>query len=102
MSKKKKKKAQQLRQAEETAQSLTEFEKEGITPRGKKTIGGGIAVLIAGFIVLSFTDPEGRNWASTLAPILILGAYGIIAVGIFLPEPEPVAENTTKEDPPIT
>ena len=69
-----------------------DLEAEPLSARGKKTIAAGIAVLILGFFVLSLTDPEGKNWASTLSPFLILGAYGIIAFGIFLPDPEPEPE----------
>ena len=59
---------------------------ESISGRGKKTIGIGLGILVIGFIVLSLTDPMGRNWASTLSPFLILGGYGVIGIGIFLPE----------------
>lgn len=63
--------------------------------RGKKTMGAGIGLLVLGFIVLKFTDPAGQNWASTLSPFLILGAYGVIALGIFLPDPvEPSPESS--------
>ncbi|MFA5139747.1 MAG: hypothetical protein WC728_10990 [Elusimicrobiota bacterium] len=62
---------------------------ETFSSRGKKTIGVGIGLLVLGFIVLKFTDPAGGNWASTLSPFLILGAYGVIALGIFLPDPDP-------------
>ncbi|PIP81600.1 MAG: hypothetical protein CO113_17445 [Elusimicrobia bacterium CG_4_9_14_3_um_filter_62_55] len=64
-----------------------ETEVERLSARGKKVIGGGIAVLALGFFILTLTDPSGRNWASTLSPILILGAYAIIFFGIFLPDP---------------
>lgn len=60
---------------------------EVFSSTGKKTIGIGIGLLVLGFIVLRFTDPDGKNWASTLSPFLILGAYGVIALGIFLPDP---------------
>ena len=54
----------------------------GISTRGWKVIGAGIGVVVLGFIVLSFTDPGGQNWASTLSPFLILGGYAAVAVGI--------------------
>lgn len=59
---------------------------DGISSAGKKVIGAGAALLVLGFIVLSFTDPMGRNWASHLSPFLILGGYAVIAAGIFVPE----------------
>lgn len=97
MSKKRKKQQQALAPARSAP-----AHKEGgdvISSAGWKTIAGGIAVLISGFVVLSFTDREGRNWASTLSPFLILGSYGIIAFGIFLPDrdsppPGPAADKT--------
>ncbi|MFH1723217.1 MAG: hypothetical protein ABII00_01210 [Elusimicrobiota bacterium] len=69
---------------------------ETITSRGKKTIAAGIALLVVGFFVLTLTDPEGRNWASQLSPLLILGAYAVIAVGIFLPESDAVAPDVAE------
>ena len=59
---------------------------EEITGRGRRAIACGIATLAAGFLVLSQSDPMGQNWASRLAPFLILGGYTIIGLGIFLPE----------------
>ena len=73
------------------------LEKEAITPLGKKTIGAGIIVLAVGFYILTLTDPNGRNWASLLSPLLILGAYAIIAIGIFLPQKGFLKPETTKE-----
>ncbi|OGR85751.1 MAG: hypothetical protein A2901_01170 [Elusimicrobia bacterium RIFCSPLOWO2_01_FULL_54_10] len=54
----------------------------GISSRGWKIIGAGAGIVIVGFIVLTFTDPAGQNWASNLSPFLILGGYGVIAAGI--------------------
>ncbi|MDE1977524.1 MAG: hypothetical protein KGI84_09750 [Elusimicrobia bacterium] len=59
---------------------------EPISSRGKKVIALGIGILALGFYVLTLTDRMGRNWASNLAPFLILGAYAVIGLGIFLPE----------------
>lgn len=60
----------------------------GISRRGWKVIGAGIAVLVLGYTVLCFTDPKGQNWASTLSPFLILGGYAVIGAGILTPDPE--------------
>lgn len=54
----------------------------GISSKGWKVIGAGAGVVALGFIVLSFTDPAGQNWASCLSPFLLLGGYGTIAAGI--------------------
>lgn len=74
-----------------------EREEAAISSAGKKTIGGGVVLLILGFVVLTLTDPHGKNWASTLSPLMILGAYGIIAYGIFLPEPVGVSSDAAGE-----
>ena len=57
-----------------------------ISRRGWKIIGGGAATAVIGYIVLSFTDPRGQNWASFLSPFLILGGYGAIGYGIIAKE----------------
>lgn len=57
-----------------------------ITSRGWKVIALGLGTLVSGFLLLTRTDPAGRNWASDLSPLLILGGYAIIAWGILLPE----------------
>ena len=59
---------------------------ESISYRGWKVIAFGVGILVLGFIVLSRTDPMGKNWASHMAPFLILGAYGVIGYGVFVPE----------------
>lgn len=107
--KKKKKKARQqerTREQDKTATNAAEtapLEAEAISLRGKKTIAAGVGVLILGFVILTMTDPEGRNWASHLSPLLILGAYAVIAVGIFLPDEDPAPEKDEKEDnPPVS
>ncbi|OGR82497.1 MAG: hypothetical protein A3J70_15245 [Elusimicrobia bacterium RIFCSPHIGHO2_02_FULL_61_10] len=64
------------------------FTRWGISLRGWKVIGGGVLTVIAGFYVLSLTDPAGRNWASTLSPFLLLGGYAAIGIGITLPGPD--------------
>lgn len=61
--------------------------KDGISKRGRMVIGTGILILIAGFLVLTRTDPQGQNWASVVSPFLIIGGYITIAIGIILPDP---------------
>lgn len=58
-----------------------------ISKRGWKAVGGGIALLLIGYFVLSMTDPMGQNWASNLSPFLILGGYALIGLGIVLKDP---------------
>ncbi|PCI34841.1 MAG: hypothetical protein COB53_11600 [Elusimicrobia bacterium] len=72
-------------------------EEERLSKRGIKTIAGGIGLLLIGFYVLTLTDPHGRNWASTVSPLLILGAYAVIGFGIFLGDPEEEEGEKTEE-----
>jgi hypothetical protein len=55
-----------------------------ISRRGWITIGLGSAVTALGYVVLSFTDPQGQNLASRVSPFLILGGYTTIGAGIVL------------------
>lgn len=102
MSKKKHKKRKDAEGGAPAAQDAEELEAEPLSRRGKRTIFWGILLLVAGFFLLTFTDPEGRNWASFLSPLLILGAYGVIATGIFLPDPEEPPEPQPPGPPPQT
>ena len=47
-------------------------------------IGVGVALLIIGFVVLTFVDARAENWAGIVSPLLIVGAYIIIGVSIVL------------------
>lgn len=57
----------------------------------------GAALVFSGFVVLSFTDTLGRNWASHLSPFLILGGYVVIGVALMRSDPPPpgASEKTT-------
>lgn len=72
---------------------------EGLSKPGLRLIAAGVAVVVAGFLVLTQADSMGRNWASHLSPFLILGGYAIIGFGIVAPGPEarPKAENQTEK-----
>lgn len=95
MAKKHKKKA-----FKDAAQAPADGKEEKITSKGWKVIAAGALLLALGFFLLTLTDPMGKNWASRLSPILILGAYGVIAAGILLPDELP--EQTAKADPAPT
>lgn len=64
---------------------------EGLSPRGKAVAAAGGASVLAGFIVLSFADPLGRNLASVVSPFLLIAGYAAIAFGLFLPPAPPPA-----------
>ncbi len=52
---------------------------------GKRLMWGGVFLALLGFWVLSWCDPLGRNWASWVSPILILGGYFLLALGLVWP-----------------
>ena len=58
---------------------------EGLSPRGKMFAGAGGALVIAGFVLLSFADALGRNLPALISPFLLIGGYAAIGVGLFLP-----------------
>ncbi|MBI5623217.1 MAG: hypothetical protein HY924_05505 [Elusimicrobia bacterium] len=66
-------------------QALSAPPTESISRNGKTLMAAGMGTVAAGFIVLSFADPMGRNWAAVLAPFLVLGGYALLGLGIFLP-----------------
>ncbi|MBN1823165.1 MAG: hypothetical protein JW803_02475 [Endomicrobiales bacterium] len=74
------------KKTEKRGQQKTEQDERGISATGKKVIAAGILVAVAGYFVLTKTDPAGQNWASTLSPFLILGGYVLIGAGIIVPE----------------
>jgi len=59
----------------------------GVSKRGWKIIGTGILTVVAGFIVLSFTDSRGQNLPSVISPFLLIVGYALIAVGIITKDP---------------
>jgi len=63
---------------------------EPLSPRGKLLAGAGGALVIAGFVLLSFADAQGRNLAAVVSPFLLIGGYAAIGVGLFLPPAPPL------------
>ncbi len=57
--------------------------------RGKAFVGAGGALVVAGFVLLSFADATGKNLPSLVSPFLLLGGYAAIGVGLFLPPVPP-------------
>jgi len=58
---------------------------EPLSYRGKVLAGVGGALVVAGFVLLSFADSMGRNLPATLSPFFLIGGYAAIGVGLFLP-----------------
>jgi|DewCreStandDraft_4_1066084.scaffolds.fasta_scaffold23160_6 hypothetical protein len=51
---------------------------------GLYVIGVAIAMLILGYYVLTKVNPDASNWAGAVAPILIIGGYITVAIGILI------------------
>ena len=62
---------------------------DAVSSRGKKIIALGVVLVCVGFFVLTLTDPAGKNWASTVSPLLLVIGYAVIGVGIVFPDPVP-------------
>ncbi|MFA5974663.1 MAG: hypothetical protein WC859_00665 [Elusimicrobiota bacterium] len=58
-----------------------------LSSHSKKWLAAGILLAILGFWLLTFTDPAGQNWASTLSPFLLVIGYVFIGIGFVLPSP---------------
>ena len=59
-------------------------------PQSKKNITGlyvvfaALAVLALGYFVLTKVNADASNWAGAAAPIMIIGGYIMVAVGILV------------------
>ena len=62
---------------------------EALSSRGKLLAGAGGALVVAGFVLLSFADAPGRNLPALVSPFLLIGGYAAIGVGLFLPPAPP-------------
>jgi len=58
---------------------------EPVSPRGKALAAAGGALVVAGFVLLSFADSMGRNLPAQISPFLLIGGYAAIGLGLFLP-----------------
>jgi hypothetical protein len=58
---------------------------EPLSSAGKRFAWAGGALVLAGFALLSFADPLGRNLPALISPFLLIGGYAAIGVGLFLP-----------------
>ena len=62
---------------------------EPVSSLGKKLAAAGGALVVAGFVLLSFADALGRNLPALLAPFFLIGGYAAIGIGLFLPPATP-------------
>ncbi|MEI7541944.1 MAG: hypothetical protein WCJ94_01660 [bacterium] len=59
-------------------------------PQAKKNITGlyivlgALVVLALGYFVLTKVNADASNWAGAVAPIMIIGGYVLVAVGILV------------------
>lgn len=65
---------------------VSDAPEDKISSLGFRVISAGAFLVVAGFVVLWFSDPLGRNLASHLSPFLIIGGYVAIGLGIITPE----------------
>ena len=54
------------------------------TFRKKVTLMVGLTSIFIGFFLLTLTNPEGNNWASILSPLMIIGGYIVVIIGLLL------------------
>lgn len=66
----------------EAGLEAAQLSQRGISKRGWAIIAAGVIVVVAGFYVLSLVDRDGRNWAATASPALILAGYITMGFGI--------------------
>jgi hypothetical protein len=48
------------------------------------TLTTGTASIVIGLFLLTLTNPEGNNWASILSPLMIIGGYIVVIIGLLL------------------
>jgi hypothetical protein len=65
-------------------EKIQEKKVENKNRAGLYIIGVAIAILVLGYYVLTKVNPDASNWAGVLAPILIIGGYILVAVGILV------------------
>ena len=58
-----------------------------LSPVGMRLLGAGGALVLLGFVVLSFADPLGKNAAAVAAPFLLIAGYAAIGVGLYRTAP---------------
>ena len=51
---------------------------------GLYIIGAALALLVLGYYVLTKVNADASNWAGAVAPIMIIGGYITVAVGILV------------------
>lgn len=59
-------------------------EHKGKKRTGLYIIGIAIAMLVLGYYVLTKVNSDASNWAGAVAPILIIGGYITVAIGILV------------------
>jgi hypothetical protein len=65
-----------------TSNSKIESQQDRFGPTNWLLLGGGLLLLVVGFVVLATADERAANLAGRLAPFLILGAYAIVFIGL--------------------
>lgn len=58
-----------------------------LSPLGWRIVCAGGALVIAGFVLLSFADAMGRNLPAVVSPFFLIAGYAAIGVGLFRTPP---------------
>jgi hypothetical protein len=56
----------------------------GKKKNGLYIVGAAVAMLVIGYFVLTKVNADASNWAGAVAPIMIIGGYITVAVGILV------------------
>lgn len=64
---------------------------EPVSSFGWRLIWAGGTLVVAGFALLAYADPMGRNLPALVSPFLLIGGYAAIGAGLFIPSPSPSA-----------
>jgi hypothetical protein len=56
----------------------------GKKKNGLYIVGAAIALLVLGYFVLTKVNADASNWAGAAAPIMIIGGYITVAIGILV------------------
>ncbi len=56
----------------------------GKNKNGLYVIGVAIAILVLGYYILTKVNADASNWVGAVSPILIIGGYILVAVGILI------------------
>jgi hypothetical protein len=66
---------------------------------GRRLVAAGAVCVVLGFLALTRVDALALNWFSTASPLLILGGYALVGLGLAVPAPREGGENPSSVPP---